>query len=430
MDHPTIIPSHTIASWLLGVIDKFLDIFGFEHHGALEQAIYLCIIVVVGFALGWIVKKAIVALLRRIVEMKKGASTKDLLQSHLISKCCSIIPPLVILSLLPFAFDNNHHLYTILMRLAGLYALVAFAIGCSSVMNFVFSQYNKRQNTRGLPIKGVLNIAKGILWIIIVIIAVSMLVDKSPATLLAGLGVFASALMLVFKDSILGFVAGIQMSQNDMIHVGDWIVVPSTPANGIVLDMTLSTVKVQNFDNTIVTIPPYTLISGSFQNYRGMVQSGARRIMQELIIDISTISAITSDQVDAIVAKRPLLKDFVANLRKNNATEQNDGGMVALNGSIETNLGLFRAYTALYVYNNPNITHDQQILVNTQKPDLSGYRLQVYCFTNTTDWDKFESIQSAVLEHLAAAVADFGLALNTSADVTVQMASEAPKNNA
>ncbi len=257
-----------------------------------------------------------------------------------------------------------------------------------------------------------------------------MLVDKSPATLLAGLGVFASALMLVFKDSILGFVAGIQMSQNDMIHVGDWIVVPSTPANGIVLDMTLSTVKVQNFDNTIVTIPPYTLISGSFQNYRGMVQSGARRIMQELIIDISTISAITSDQVDAIVAKRPLLKDFVANLRKNNATEQNDGGMVALNGSIETNLGLFRAYTALYVYNNPNITHDQQILVNTQKPDLSGYRLQVYCFTNTTDWDKFESIQSAVLEHLAAAVADFGLALNTSADVTVQMASEAPKNNA
>ncbi len=157
--------------------------------------------------------------------------------------------------------------------------------------------------------------------------------------------------MLVFKDSILGFVAGIQLSENDMIHVGDWIVVPNTPANGVVLDMTLTTVKVQNWDNTIITLPPYSLVQSSFQNWRGMSESGCRRIVKTLTIDITTVHSITAAEADAIAARYPLLKDFVDNLRKSGSMEQNNGGLTPINGTIETNLGLFRAYCCLYIYN-------------------------------------------------------------------------------
>lgn len=260
------------------------------------------------------------------------------------------------------------------------------------------------------------------IWIVITIIAISILVDKSPAYLLTGLGAFAAALMLIFKDSILGFVAGIQMSQNDMLHVGDWIVVPGTPANGIVLDVTLSAVKVQNFDNTFVTVPPYTLVSTSFQNYRGMQASGARRFTRTLVVDTPSVVKLSDEILDKALAAHPEIKPFVTNLQSTHKEIEADKGIRPLNGSIETNLGLFRAYCAYYLLNSPWVNPSMQVLVRILEPTIYGIPLDIYAFAITTDWNSYEAIQSAIMEHFAVCAPDFGLDIYTAGSMTVEQA--------
>lgn len=422
MDPAVAETSHTVATWLLDFIDGLLNKIGLSHFETGEEIIYLSIVIVAALAVGWVIQKGVVFVLRRLARMKNNDVGRELLQMHTISKCCRIIPPLFFLALAPFAFDRNQHVIAIIERVAWIYVLICFAFGLCAVLKFIFHHYDIHRNTKKLPIQGVLNLAQGIVWIVIAICAVGVAVDKSPAVLLTGLGAFSAALMLVFKDSILGFVAGIQMSQNDMVHVGDWIVVPGTPANGTVLSMTLTAVKVQNWDNTIVTVPPYTLVSTSFQNYRGMKDSGARRIDKTFIIDLPTVRRLSSAEVDALVQSKPILKGFVDNLRKNNQTAQLDGGMTPINGTIDTNLGLFRAYISEYVFNSPHISKEQQILIRLTDPTPYGLPLDIYCFTNTTDWDAYEAIQSTLMEHITTVCADFGLAIYTAGSLTVEQA--------
>ena len=421
METPTIIPSHTVAHWLLTTIDNTLDALGMGRHRTTEEIIYLVAVSIVAFAVAWIIKKIIFVSVRKLVKMRKITIGLELLQWHTLRKVCQIIPPLILLALVPFAFESTHSMRFWIFRIVGIYGLVALGIALGAVFDFAFNHYNIHQNKRNLPLRGLLNVAKGILWIVLSICSVSLLLDKSPAFLLTGLGAFAAALMLIFKDSILGFVAGIQMSQNDMLHVGDWIVVPDTPANGVVMDMTLSTVKVRNFDNTIVTVTPYTLISNSFQNWRGMSQSGARRIMQNLTIDLTTVRRLTAGEVDAMCAPHPRLKEFVTSLRAAGRTRQDKPGLNPINGTIETNLGLYRAYISLYIYNNPDFSRTQQLLVNVTGTTPQGYILQLYCFTDTTDWDRYEAIQSDLLEHATTALADFGLAMYTSGSLSLDI---------
>ena len=416
---PTAPAAHSVAEWLLSLIDRLLNAIGLETHEKTEEAICLFIIIAGAFLIGWMLQKIIYFVLRHAVKLRPSAIGQELLKGKTLARCCYIIPPLVVLALAPFALEESHSTYTVVVRIAGIYALFALAAGLGAVFTFIFNYYNTYENKRKLPLKGLVNVAIGLVWIIIVILSVSVALDKSPGLLLTGLGAFAAALMLVFKDSILGFVAGIQLSENDMIHVGDWIVVPDTIANGVVLDMTLTTVKVQNWDNTIVTLPPYSLVQSSFQNWRGMSESGCRRIVKNLTIDITSVKSITPDEADALAARYPLLKEFVDNLRKNNGLEQNNPGLTPINGTIETNLGLFRAYCCLYIYNNPFINNVQQILVRILDPTNGGLPLQVYCFTATTDWNKYEGIQSAIIEHISTVCGDFGLDIYSSSTLTV-----------
>lgn len=423
MNSPIVTPAapaaHSVAEWLLSLIDRLLNAIGLETHEKTEEAICLFIIIAGAFLIGWMLQKIIYFVLRHAVKLRPSAIGQELLKGKTLARCCYIIPPLVVLALAPFALEESHSTYTVVVRIAGIYALFALAVGLGAVFTFIFNYYNTYENKRKLPLKGLVNVAIGVVWIIIVILSVSVALDKSPGLLLTGLGAFAAALMLVFKDSILGFVAGIQLSENDMIHVGDWIVVPDTIANGVVLDMTLTTVKVQNWDNTIVTLPPYSLVQSSFQNWRGMSESGCRRIVKNLTIDITSVKSITPDEADALAVRYPLLKEFVDNLRKNNGLEQNNPGLTPINGTIETNLGLFRAYCCLYIYNNPFINNVQQILVRILDPTNGGLPLQVYCFTATTDWNKYEGIQSAIIEHISTVCGDFGLDIYSSSTLTV-----------
>lgn len=416
----SLVPTHSFATWLIKTIDRVLDSLGLAKDPVTEEIIYIVLIAAVSIGIGLVIKKLILFLTQKAVKLHDTSVGRQLLHEHTLTKCSHIIPPLVFMGLIPFAFSNETTLLSWIMRFTGIYALITLAIGLCAILTFIFNRYNEHENTRNLPLKGILNVGKGIVWIVILIIAVSVLISKSPGTLLAGLGAFAAALMLIFKDSILGFVAGIQMSENDMLHVGDWIVVPGTPANGTVMDVSLSTVKVQNFDMTLVMVPPYTLVSTSFQNYRGMVEVGARRIERSLLIDIPTIADCTDEMLDTVMTSHPEMKPFVDGVRKSGRTAVSNSGERPENGTIETNLGLFRAYISIYLMAHPKIAKDQRILVRILEATECGLPLEVWCFTATTNWDEYEGIQSEIIEHLTSVIGDFGgLAIYTSSSLTV-----------
>lgn len=232
-----IIPSHKVAQWLLTNIDNFLNTIGLRHEKEIEEIIYVALIVGVALGISWLLRKIILISTREIVKLRHTEIGDDLIHQHVFTKCSHIIPPLVFLALLPFAFPAKSVILHILEIAATIYTMIVTAIAINTIMTFVWTRFDRRENTKNLPLKGILNVGKGLVWIIVTIIGVSIILDKSPAVLLTGLGAFAAALMLIFKDSILGFVAGIQLSQNDMLRVGDWIVVPSTIANGICIDV-------------------------------------------------------------------------------------------------------------------------------------------------------------------------------------------------
>lgn len=402
-----IIPSHDFAVWIMKHINMLLDLAGIDNNPVLDQILYVSAFVLVGMVLGLVIKKIVVFTVKKIVALRHSAIARQILQEKLLLHCSHVIPPVVIMAMIPFALSSGR-LSAWLMKILVIYTIIVFGIAISAILTFVWNRYNDHENTRNLPLKGILNTAKGIVWLIAAIIIVSVIIDKSPGALLAGLGAFAAALMLIFKDSILGFTAGIQLAINDMVHVGDWIVVPSTPANGTVLDVSLTAVKVRNFDNTIVTCPPYTLVSTSFQNYRGMTESGCRRIARSVIFDFSSVVPITREKAAEIAAKLPLLQDFVSK-----AGEQPvfNPGQATVNGTVDTNLGLFRAYMCRYILSSPQFSHTEQILIRSMEPVNAGLPLQIYCFTSTPVWTEYEAIQSALFEHIASIAPIFGLVL-------------------
>ncbi len=373
-----------------------------------EEIIYVAIIVVTAMLLGWLLSYGIRLLIRKIVDVRSPQLAADLKEKHVLIRCCRIVPPLVILALLPFAFTGDSVLNTIIIRALLVYTSVTVCMAICSVLSFAWLRFDKERNTKNLPIRGILDTVIGILWVITAIICVAIIVDKSPAALLTGLGAFAAVLMLVFKDSILGLVAGLQLSQNDMLRVGDWIVVPSTIANGIVIDVSLTAVKVQNWDNTIVTLPPYTLISGSFQNWRGMSDSGVRQIARSILIDIYSVTQTTPDFIKKMVTQFPQLKAYVDKVQTAGHPIF-DPGLATVNGTVDTNLGLYRAYLCEWLLGHPSISSSRQILVRLMAPTDNGIPLQIWCFTSTTAWTAYEAIQSALFEHIAVTAPAFGL---------------------
>ncbi|MBD5228679.1 MAG: mechanosensitive ion channel [Bacteroidales bacterium] len=406
------IPSHDIAQWILGLVQSLCDLIGLRHSPKIEQIIYVVFICAFAIVLGYVIRWVILFAVRKIIKLRKTDVGDELIKQKVLSKCSHIITPLVILALLPFAFESSSGLLRVLRDIVEIYLTIMFGVGINAIIGFVWFNYNRKANEENHPLKGVMIVAKGIVWIVIVIICMSILIDKSPMALLGGLGAFAAALMLVFKDSILGFVAGIQLSSNDMLRVGDWIVVPSTIANGVVIDVSLTVVKVQNWDNTIVMLPPYTLVSTSFQNWRGMSESGVRQIDRSVIIDNTSIVPASQEFISDMVARYPLLEEFVAK-RQADAKAGNtmvfNGGVAPVNGTLDSNLGLFRAYLCRYLLNHPAISHDNNIIVRLMTPDANGTPLDIYCFTATTDWLAYEAIRSQLFEHIATTATDFGL---------------------
>ncbi len=403
--------THDVADRLMDGVSALVRGVTGESSPVFDRAVYGILVFVIAIVVARILRAIIVVVIHRLVQYRGGELLKGMVEAHIFTRLTHIIPPLVILVLLPFAFPRASEWLQWVEKLCWIYLLWVIISSINVQLSVVWRIYSQHTSLKNRPMKGLIQIIKGLLVGVWVILAVSILIERSPKTLITGLGAFAAVLMLIFKDSILGFVAGVQLSQNDMVRNGDWIVMPGGVVNGVVIDVALNTVKVRNFDNTIVTIPPYSLVSGVVQNWRGMTDSGGRRIMRSLTIDLNTVQFCTPELLDEL-GKITILHDFI---EKKQAQQQrgiventeNREGLV--NGTIETNLGLFRAYMAIYLQHHPMLNGDLLLMVRTLDPTDNGLPLQLYCFSKNKRWESYESIQAEIIEHYAAIMPRFGL---------------------
>ena len=350
--------------------------------------------------------------MRRIVKRTKATWDDDLFNPDVLSRLCNVVSAVVLGIVLPVVFEEQSEARTIVTRLVEVYIVVAVFRFINAVLFAVFQIASARPAWQNKPIKGLRQTGQGIAALICGILIVSILIDKSPARLLAGLGASAAILMLVFKDSIMGLVSGIQLTANDMLHVGDWISMSKYGVNGRVTEVTLNTVKVRNWDNTIVTVPPYLLISDSFQNWRPMQDSGGRRVMRSVNIDMNSVRFCTPEMLDRF-RKIRLLKDYIDETERLIAESNEQAGVEndpePVNGLHQTNLGVFRAYLERYLRSLAGINQEMMLMVRQLQPTEKGLPVELYFFSKVTEWTVYEKVQADVFDHVLAVIPEFGL---------------------
>ena len=303
----------------------------------------------------------------------------------------------------------------ILTTCAQLWVMIYALLSFFSLLDVVFNLSQKFATASQLPLKGIFQGIKLVSAIIIGILVISLLIGQSPAILISCLGAMAAVLMLVFKDPILGLVAGIQLSANDMLKLGDWLEMPKYGADGAVIDIGLTTVKVRNWDNTITTIPTWSLVSDSFKNWSGMSASGGRRIKRSLNIDTTSIHFLDEREQQRLIQAR-LLKPYMDSRHQEISewNQQNAADHSVLNLRKMTNIGTFRAYLQEYLRNHPRLRKDMTMMVRQLAPDANGLPIEIYCFTSTVVWAEYESIQADIFDHIFAVVDEFGLRIHQS----------------
>lgn len=330
----------------------------------------------------------------------------------LVRRILLVALPLVVAEVLPFVMDTTRHWFTMLQHAVWIWFVMAVVLGVNGMLRAIGMLWLSKSSLHDRPLKGLVQILQVLVGFVGGIVVVSIIIGRSPMTLITGLGAFAAVLMLVFKDSILGFVAGVLLAENDMVHIGDWIEIPSYQVDGTVEDVSLTIVKVRNWDNTIVTVPPYALISGSFVNWRGMQESGGRRIMCGLTLMYDYIKPCTPDFLEKMKAFDADLATFILckqqqALRGMDVDTDNPEGLV--DGSIKTNAGLFRAYLALYLRRHPVVNADLLLMVRTLPSTDNGLPFQLYCFCRNKDWAEYESVQAEIMEHVISVLPMFEL---------------------
>lgn len=306
---------------------------------------------------------------------------------------------------------NDSEIASLVSTLAYLWIFFYLLLSLFALLNFLEEIFKPASNKRNIPIRGIFQSIKLIAALITIIFVISLLIGKSPIILFSGLGAMTAVLLLVFKDTILGFVAGIQLSANEMLALGDWLEMPKFGADGEVIDISLTTVKVRNWDNTITTIPAYALIADSFKNWRGMSESGGRRIKRAIYIDATSVTFLQPDDIQRL-RRAALLSDYIEKKIAEIATENQQAGIdlsSPVNGRRLTNLGTFRAYLTVYLRQHKSIHTKMTQLVRQLAPEASGIPLEIYAFSNDTSWVNYEAIQSDIFDHIFAIVPEFGL---------------------
>jgi len=395
-----------ITTWLIdqGVSSRYLEIS--------SVAIGLTIILLFSTLSYYIAKTQILNLAHKIIVKTKNTWDDALIEHKVLTRATSLLPFILVLFLTPLIFPDELLIANFLILSAKIFLTFQIARSISAVLNVSKSLYRETAKQKYLPLNAIIQVFKLAVYLVSAIIIISLILDRSPIYLLSGLGALTAVLILVFQDTIKGLVASIQISANRMVVAGDWIELPKYGADGDVIEIGLNTVKVENFDKTITTVPTYALISDSFKNWRNMYHTGARRIKRTLIIDIGSIDFYSLDKVD-FLANTNLLKKYLVDkkqqLEVENKELKQDGSLNNIDTRQLTNIGTFRAYIEMYLNQNQNIRNDLTCMVRQLPATASGLPLELYCFANTTDWGKYEAIQADIFDHLFAIAPHFDL---------------------
>ena len=384
-----------------------------DQHPLLHSGLALALLVTIALVLGRVARYLILHGAKLIGRQPALHWVNDLRQNKVFHRLAQTTPSLIIQSGLHLVPGLSKTSTVFLGNVALSFTILFMLLAISALLSALLDVYARTEHARTRSIKGYVQLTKMVLYVFGAIIIVATLIDRSPLLLLSGLGAMSAVILLVYKDTLLSFVASVQLTSNDMLRVGDWIEMPQVGADGDVVDITLHTVKVQNFDKTIVSIPTWRLMSESFKNWRGMQQSGGRRIKRSLFIDASGVRFLHDDEEQRLSQVR-LLTDYMgrkqAELKAWNEAQGNVAAMAA-NRRRMTNLGTFRAYALAYLKSHPEIQPNMTCMVRQLQTTVQGFPLEIYCFTGTTVWADYERIQGDIFDYLLAVMPEFGLGL-------------------
>lgn len=396
-------------------INSYLVKWGLVHDSTniWDNLIVLLLVIAVTVGIDYTCRYIFLGLFKRFAKRTRNQWDDLIVERKIINKLMHLTPAILVYIMLPLALPRAEMptLLGILQMICSIYIVAVILRFINAALNLLLEIYNRKEAFKNKPLKGFVQIIQVLVFFVGFIIIISILIGKSPATLFAGLGASAAILMLVFKDTILGFVAGIQLSANDMLRPGDWITMTKYGADGTVIEVTLNSIKVRNFDNTITMIPPYALVSDSFQNWRGMQESGGRRVKRSININMNSVRFCTPEML-AKFRKISLLTDYIDSKQQELETyneEHNIDDSIKVNGRRQTNLGVFRIYLVNYLKSNPDVNKDLTCMVRQLQPTEKGIPMELYFFASTTQWIPYEDIQSDVFDHLLAVLPEFDL---------------------
>ena len=369
-----------------GIGPKFADRF--------DETIIALLMIALSVGLDYLCQAIFVGGMKHYTKRSPHKWNTLLMKRKVIHHLIHILPGILVYYLLPLAFVRGKGMLDFSQKVCVVYIITAILLTINGMLLVMLDVYNSRDTPKNRPVKGFVQVLQVLLFFIGSIVIVAVLMNKSPMTLFAGLGASAAVLMLVFKDSILGFVAGVQLSANDMVRIGDWIALPNNVANGIVTEITLNTVKIQNWDKTISTVPPYSLVNNSFQNWRGMQESGGRRVKKNIYLDMTTLKFCTPEMLDNIRKEIPLMADYQP-----------------IEGEVPTNAQLYRIYIERYLCSLPVVNQNMDLILSQLEPTTYGVPIQVYFFLRNKVWKDYERIQSDIFDHLLVMVQRFDLKL-------------------
>ncbi|MGA7510621.1 MAG: mechanosensitive ion channel family protein [Erwinia billingiae] len=393
------------------LITGWLTAFDLPYAPLIALFAIIALIAIISLIVHGLLHRAVLPFLRRFADKSSHLWPRSIIDKKLFSRFALLMQGVLLQIQLEVFLKGNEPIFSIMMIASQVWLMIFSLLILYSLLDVLLELSDNSSFAGQLPLRGIFQSIKLIATLLIGLMVISLLIGKSPLVLLTGLGAMTAVLMLVFKDPILGLVAGIQLSANNMLKMGDWLDMPKYGADGDVIDIGLTTVKVRNWDKTITTIPTYALISDSFKNWRGMSESGGRRIKRSLNIDATSIHFLSDEEIARMNRAQlltPYLDGKVAEVANHNASLGCDL-TTPLNGRHMTNIGTFRAWLEAWLKSHPQIHKDMTLMVRQLAPGSEGLPIEIYAFTNTTVWLEYEKIQSDIFDHIFALLPEFGL---------------------
>ncbi len=373
----------------------------------------LLVLILISYIIFAISRKYIINVLVGLARHTKSKWDDILIERRVFNMLTYLVPAYFLYWLIPHALDPYPEIINLILLGIRIYSIVIIALVALAFLDSILHIYMQYDIAKARPIKGYIQVGKILVYIIGVLTLISVLIGQSPLILLGGLGAFSAVLLLVFKDAILGLVAGVQLSANDMLRPGDWISMPKYGADGTVTDITLTTIKIQNWDKTISTVPAYSLFTDSFKNWRGMEESGGRRIKRSVNIDMNSIRFCTAEMLEKYKQFQQIVnyvKSTEVEMQKYNV-EKKINTNVMVNGRRQTNIGIFRAYLKEYLFNHPDIRSDMTFLIRHLQPTENGLPIEIYVFSRVQAWAEYEAIQADIFDHILSSIPEFDLSV-------------------